>query len=219
MRCLILVSLLVALVEPCAAQVSTMGTTAMGLPTVPGVIVSSPLNGPSPFTSLTQSNAPVTTLAPIPTAQDPTQPGTVVTCSAASGTMASTPSAMSTIPSPIGNALGTITASSATGTVSPSPVLGSSTLTSSCTTSGTASVNGAALPLFIPAIPRQPAVGTIQAGIAAPTSSTADLIAMSPTPNASACSESVTIDLTTPAMSAANASGAAATPGVAPAGC
>ena len=63
------------------AQVSTMGTTAMGLSSTPGTIVTSPLNGPSPFSATTQPGTPDTTLAPVPLASDPTTPGTVVTCS------------------------------------------------------------------------------------------------------------------------------------------
>jgi hypothetical protein len=63
------------------AQVSTMGTTAMGLPSTPGAIVSSPLYGPSPFSSTTQPAAPDTTLAPVPLALDPTAPGTSINCS------------------------------------------------------------------------------------------------------------------------------------------
>ena len=35
------------------AQVSTMGTTAMGLPTIPATIVTSPLYGPGPFSATT----------------------------------------------------------------------------------------------------------------------------------------------------------------------
>src|ERR1700727_3880820 len=62
------------------AQVSTMGTTAMGLPSTPGAIVSSPLYGPSPFSSTTQPAAPDTTLAPVPLALDPTAPGTSIHC-------------------------------------------------------------------------------------------------------------------------------------------
>src|SRR3989442_15083137 len=62
------------------AQVSTMGTTAMGLPTTPGTILISPLNGPGPFSAVTQPGTPSTTLAPVPLASDPTTPGTVVTC-------------------------------------------------------------------------------------------------------------------------------------------
>src|ERR1700758_1268486 len=69
----------------CQAQVSTMGTTAMALPTTPGAIVSSPLTGPGPFSSLfsaaTVPGAPATTLASPPLAQDPTIPGTSVNCS------------------------------------------------------------------------------------------------------------------------------------------
>src|SRR5882757_398579 len=68
----------------CLAQVSTMGTTAMAVPTTPGAVVSSPLAGPGPFTSLfsatTVPGAPATTLASPPLAQDPTLPGTSVNC-------------------------------------------------------------------------------------------------------------------------------------------
>src|SRR5271168_3239750 len=67
------------------AQVSTMGTTAMGLPSTPGAIVTSPLYGPSPFSTTTLQGAPDTTLAPVPLASDPTTPGTVVTCSTPTG--------------------------------------------------------------------------------------------------------------------------------------
>ena len=69
----------------CLAQVSTMGTTAMGLPSTPGAIQSSPLNGPSPFSALTQPGAPDTTLAPLALTTDPSTPGTVVTCATPSG--------------------------------------------------------------------------------------------------------------------------------------
>jgi hypothetical protein len=62
------------------AQVATMGTTAMGLPSMPASIVTSPLYGPSPFSATTLPGAPDTTLAPVPLASDPTIPGTVVTC-------------------------------------------------------------------------------------------------------------------------------------------
>ena len=55
------------------AQVSTLGTTQMAIPTTPGAIVSSPLGGPGPFTSLfspaTVSGAPATTLAAPPLAE------------------------------------------------------------------------------------------------------------------------------------------------------
>src|SRR6476619_6595348 len=72
----------------CLAQVSTMGTTAMGLATTPGTIVTSPLNGPSPFSATTQPGSPDTTLAPVPMASDPTTPGTVVTCATPTGQIA-----------------------------------------------------------------------------------------------------------------------------------
>src|ERR1700675_2076550 len=71
--------------NPCLAQVSTMGSTAMGLPSTPGAIVTSPLYGPSPFSATTQPGTADTTLAPIPLASDPTAPGTVVTCSTPTG--------------------------------------------------------------------------------------------------------------------------------------
>src|SRR5438105_10218542 len=67
------------------AQVSTMGTTAMGISSTPGTIVTSPLNGPSPFSATTQPGTADTTLAPVPLASDPTTPGTVVTCSTPTG--------------------------------------------------------------------------------------------------------------------------------------
>src|SRR5271163_1239154 len=78
----------VVLLSGCSAglaQVSTMGTTAMGLPTTPATIVTSPLYGPGPFSATTQPGAPDTTLAPVPLASDPTTPGTVVTCSTPTG--------------------------------------------------------------------------------------------------------------------------------------
>src|ERR1700678_3543188 len=89
------------------AQVSTMGTTAMGLSSTPGTIVTSPLNGPSPFSATTQPGAPDTTLAPVPLATDPTIPGTVVTCSTPTGQI--TPGTPAVLSSMVG----------ATGTMSP----------------------------------------------------------------------------------------------------
>src|ERR1700676_4094408 len=70
------------------AQVSTIGTTAMGLPSTPGAIVTSPLNGPSPFSATTQPGVPDTTLAAVPLATDPTTPGTVVICATPTGQIA-----------------------------------------------------------------------------------------------------------------------------------
>src|SRR6202163_4164319 len=91
------------------AQVSTMGTTAMGLASTPGTIVTSPLNGPSPFSATTQPGTPDTTLAPVPLASDPTTPGTVVTCSTPSGQItAGTPAVPVTSMSAVGGATGTL---------------------------------------------------------------------------------------------------------------
>ena len=112
------------------AQVSTMGTTAMGLPSTPGAIVSSPLYGPSPFSTTTQPTAPDTTLAPVPLALDPTAPGTSIDCSPVS--------TQTTLSSP------TQTASSAPVTASPTSSGASSQ--SAFGTPGTLVPLGTALP-------------------------------------------------------------------------
>jgi hypothetical protein len=87
-RLLLTTAILLAGCNPGLAQVSTMGTTAMGIPSMPGAIVTSPLNGPSPFSATTQPGALDTTLAPVSLASDPTTPGTVVTCSTPTGQIA-----------------------------------------------------------------------------------------------------------------------------------
>src|SRR3979409_1422077 len=87
-RLLLTIVTLLAGCTACLAQVSTLGTTSMGLATTPGAIVTSPLNGPSPFSATTQPGIPDTTLAPVPIASDPTTPGTVVTCSTPTGQIA-----------------------------------------------------------------------------------------------------------------------------------
>src|ERR1700720_1084969 len=90
------------------AQVSTMGTTAMGLSSTPGTIVTSPLGGPNPFSTMTQPGTPDTTLAPVPLASDPTIPGTVVTCSTPTGQITpGTPAVPITSPSSMAGAVGT----------------------------------------------------------------------------------------------------------------
>src|SRR5271170_5112532 len=90
------------------AQVSTMGSTAMGLPTTPGAIVSSPLNGPSPFSAATQTDTPDTTLAPLPLTSNPATPGTFVTCSTPSGQIApATPTVIVISTSAMGATTGT----------------------------------------------------------------------------------------------------------------
>src|SRR6195256_4546752 len=84
------------------AQVSTMGSTAMGLPSTPATIVTSPLNGPGPFSATILPSVSDTTLAPVPMPSDPTTPGTVVTCATPTGQIAPgtpTVTAISTTPS------------------------------------------------------------------------------------------------------------------------
>jgi hypothetical protein len=78
-----------------------------------------------------------------------------------------------------------------------------------------------ALPLSTAEIPGTPAIGSIQTPVGQLADTSIDP-GMSPnvvpTPNTSACAESVTMNLATPGMMApANATGAAATPGVSPA--
>jgi hypothetical protein len=81
--------------------------------------------------------------------------------------------------------------------------------------------NGAALPLSTPQIPANPPPGTIQQDVAQLGGTSIDpAMAVMPTPNTSACAESMTMNLATPGtMAPANATGAAATPGVSPPGC
>jgi hypothetical protein len=277
----------------CLAQVSTMGSTAMGLSSTPGAIVTSPLNGPGPFSATTQPGTPVTTLAPVPLALDPTATGTSVNCSPGSaqttssfptqttssapvtantsggatsstfaappgtieplgtivpqgtivilpqgtivppGTIIETPGASvapgtsvastsTTPPMPLGPSATTSTpiSGSATGTIAPITVLGSSTVTGTCSLGqGNPSVNGAALPLFTPEIPSSPPPGTIEPAVAPLGDTSIDpTTTVMPTPNTSACAESMTMNLSTPGtMAPANATGAAATPGVSPA--
>jgi hypothetical protein len=226
----------------CLAQVSTMGTTAMGLPSTPGTIVSSPLSGPSPFSAVTQPGAPDTTLAPVPLALDPTTPGTAVTCAppsgqitlatpavsatASSSTTPSTPAAPGTIASPASTPAmtsmapsGTMSMSvsgSATGTISPISPLGSASASTCSSTPGGPPTNGASLPLATPEIPANPPPGTIQPSTIELGGTSIDpTMTVVPTPNASACAEGATMNLATPAMmTPANATGALATPGV-----
>ena len=140
-RLLLLAAALLLGCNASPAQVSTMGTTAMGLSSTPGTIVTSPLNGPSPFPATTQPGTPDTT---------PT--------------------------------------------------------------------NGAVLPLSTPQIPSSPPLGTIQPVITELAGTSIDpTTTVMPTPNTSACAESMTMNLATPGtMAPANATGAAATPGVSP---
>src|ERR1700738_1021934 len=106
----------------CLAQVSTMGSTAMGLPSTPGTMLSSPLNGPGPFSAATQPGGPVTTLAPLPVASNPTTPGLCVTCSTQSGQVAPATLAVPvTSVSATGGTTGTTPSMSAAPTISAIP--------------------------------------------------------------------------------------------------
>jgi hypothetical protein len=237
------------------AQVSTIGTTAMGLSSTPGTIVISPLNGPSPYSSTTQPGVPDTTLAPVPLASDPTIPGTVVTCSTPIGVIApGIPTVPATSMSAVGGTIGSMPSTSAlpnpasasgtgstatmmpsaavtataipvpvivstTGTISPTTQLGSSSTTVCSAIPGGPPTNGAALSLTTPEIPPSPPPGTIQPEATQLVSTSIDpQMAVVPTPNTPACAESMTMNLATPGtMAPANATGAAASPGVSPA--
>jgi len=125
--------------------------------------------------------------------------------------------ALGTIPTPfVGSTTGTIP--------SAPPVGGASTIVCSSTPGGPPT-NGAALPLSTPQIVVNPPLGAIQSGVPDLGSTSLDQTAtVMPTPNTSACAESITMDLATPGMmTPANATGAPATPGVSaplsPAGC
>jgi hypothetical protein len=77
------------------------------------------------------------------------------------------------------------------------------------------------LPLSTPQISANPPPGTIQQDITQLGGTSIDpTMAVMPTPNTSACAESLTMSVATPGtMAPANATGAAATPGVSPVGC
>lgn len=221
MRCFQLTTAVLLIVcNTSLAQVSTTGTTALGIPSIPGAIVISPLNGPSPFSATTIGGAPDTTLVPVPLASDPTMPGTVVNCSEPSGQMASgSPAAL--VP-PIGSVpLGSVPTPmvrSTTGTIPLASPLGSASTTGCSSTPGGPSSNGAALPLSTPEIQDSSSPGAIRPEIG-------ELVGTSigpsfdvvPTPNSASCRERVTMILANPGtMPPANATGATGTPGVSP---
>jgi hypothetical protein len=212
----------------CLAQISTIGSTAMGIPSTPGAIVTSALNGPSPFSATTQPGTADTTLAPVPLASNPTTPGTVLSCATPTGQIApGTPAVPATSASAVGGApaLGSLALSivvgSTTGTVPPVSPLGSPSTTVCSSTPGGPPTNGAALPLATAEIPASPAPGTIQPVVAQLGDTSVDpTAAVVPTPNSASCRESVSMSLANPGAAApANATGATATPGVSPTGC
>ena len=212
-RSLPTVAILLVICNASLAQVSTMGTTAMGIPSMPGAIVSSPLNGPGLFSAATEPGTLDTTLAPVPLALNPTMPGTVVTCPPPIPSTLSASAALGTIGTPIG---------STTGTISPASPLGSSSTTGCSSTPGGLPTNGPDLPLSTPEIPSGALLGAIQPAIVglASTSIDPDLTVV-PTPNSAACREGVTMNLSNSGtMAPASATRATATPGVSlPSGC
>src|SRR3982075_2853783 len=116
------------------AQVSTMGSTAMGLSSTPGTIVTSPLNGPGPFSATIQPGTPVTTLAPVPMASDPTTPGTVVTCSTPTGQITpGTPAVPVTSLSATSGTIGTTPSTPAAATIPTGPATSPTSTTASST--------------------------------------------------------------------------------------
>jgi hypothetical protein len=130
-RVLLTTSILLLGGSACLAQVSTMGSTAMGLPTTPGTIVISPLNGPGPFSATTQPGTSDTTLAPVPLASDPATPGTVVTCSTPTGQIApGTPAVPVTSMSAIGGTMGSMPSAAAIPTISAVPAASATSATS-----------------------------------------------------------------------------------------
>ncbi|WP_164718443.1 hypothetical protein [Bradyrhizobium sp. LVM 105] len=211
--------------SPGEAQVATTGSTAMDLPTVPGAIVISPLNGPGPFSATTVSGAPDTTLAPVPLASDPTTPGTVVVCAPPSSSL--TPVPPTPVVSPTGLPTSGIAApilpvtgqnSSSIGTISAAAPAGTGATAACSSTPGGQVTSAASLPLSIPQVAASPAPGTILADTGGAGGTGIDpSAAVVPSPNSSACAEGVSMNLASPAtVLPANASGAAPTPGVSP---
>lgn len=208
----------------CQAQVATTGSTAMSLPTVPGAIVTSPLNSPSPFSATTLPGAPDTTLAPVPLAMDPTTPGTVVVCTSPSTSSTPVP-ATPTVTTPGLPALGSMTPlipaqgqiGSSIGTIAAAAPSGTGSTTACSSTPGGTLATATSLPLSIPQVPAGPSPGTIPAAIGDDVGTGIDPNAFAPSPNTSACAEGMTMNLGAPAtVLPANASGAAPTPGVSP---
>ncbi|MBR0909079.1 hypothetical protein [Bradyrhizobium japonicum] len=224
----IVLAITIALLLGCPsseAQVSTMGTTAMDLPTVPGAIVTSPLNSPGPFSATTEPGVPDTTLAPVPLASDPTTPGTVVVCATPSTSPTPVPatpivSSIGSTASGIGAPLLPVTGQtgSSTGTIPAAAPAGTGATVACSSTPGGLATSAASLPLSIPQVPSSLAPGTILADTSAAGGTGIDPnAAVMPSPNSTACAEGVSMNLAAPAtVLPANASGAAPTPGVSP---
>jgi hypothetical protein len=211
------------------AQVATAGSTSMSLPTVPGAIVTQPLNTPGPFSAATVSGMADTTLAPVPLASNPATPGTFVTCTTPS------PLLVAGVPAPTVTATGAASSTSSSSTSSFTTAAGSTTGTISAATVGAAQATvcsdipgGPATPpsvslsLSTPQVQANPQPGVIAPDVSAGGDTSLDQASAMPvpTPNASSCTEGVSMSLSNPGtMAPANATGAAPTPGVTPADC
>src|SRR4030088_296689 len=178
-RLLSTMAILLAGCSACLAQISTMGSTAMGLASTPGTIVTSPLNGPSPFSATTQPGTPDTTLAPVPLASDPATPGTVVTCSTPTGQIAPGTAAVPvTSMSAVGGTTGTSPSVSAAPTIPGVPATSSTsannttapmlTLSAQPATSFLSTIPGTTVPAPPPATPPPPPPAMTAAPVLAP---------------------------------------------------
>src|SRR6266851_7155544 len=183
-RLLFTTAILLAACNASLAQVSTMGTTAMGLSSTPGTIVTSPLNGPSPFSATTQPGSLDTTLAPVPLASNPTTPGTVVICSTptgqiAPGTAAVPVTSMSAPGGIIGTTISAVSATSSTSTNNTTaPML---TLSAQPATSFLATIPGTTVPAPPPpAIPAPPPPAMTAAPVPPPSTSAMSSAALMP---------------------------------------
>src|SRR4051794_1949020 len=188
--------------SPGQAQVTTTGTTAMDLPTVPGAIVISPLNSPGPFSATTVPGAPDTTLAPVPLASDPTTPGTVVVCAPPSSSpmpVPATPTVSATGLSPSGIAAPILPTmgqnGSSIGTISAAAPAGTGATVACSSTPGGQVTSAASLPLSISQVAASPAPGTILADTSGAGGTGIDPNAVVPSPNSSACAEGVSMNL------------------------
>ncbi len=204
------------------AQVSTMGTTAMGLSSTPGTVVTSPLTGPSPFSATTQPGVPDTTLAPVPLASDPTIPGTVVICSTPSGQITpGAPAVPAPLPSSMASTAGMTPSISASPTTSALPPTSSTPATGSAIapltfsqqpeTSSTSVFPGSIIP-----IPQPPAVPPLPspsiAAVPVQTSSTLQSTAYAAMPGTTATMTSSTTTMSPTAMTPAAPLGTIPTP-------
>jgi hypothetical protein len=194
------------------SPVSTVGSTAIAIPTLSAQPATSFMSD-FPGSTIPAPQPPAVPALPSPPIIVPPVPTSPTVLNSVSTSMTTPAAALGTIPTPIAN--------TTTGSISPSPPLGSPSTTVCSSTPGGPPTNGAALPISTPEIPSNPSLGTIQQDITQLGGTSIDpAMAVMPTPNTSACAENTTMDLATSGtMAPANATGAAATPGVSPPGC